>query len=216
MDEIIITRPGTGNPDVPEDFRDLNNGTGGGWDHGGGSPGGGGSPSTSPLTQDQIKDLNNKALQNPQIVKEIEELFKLATSKASKEMGRKEMGAWLFYNKKTGEFKLGKTVSGPYVKGQNTKGTVQPPSSSQTSNGVDGSFVPISFVHTHTPLTHESSTLSRPVGFSQADIDFAKNTGTIILIDYIGVYNPYTDRYIIIGGHKLEDPTEITIIHSTK
>ncbi len=74
------------------------------------------------------------------------------------------------------------------------------------------SFTPIASIHTHTPLTYENSYSYRAVGFSEQDINVSKNS-TLILIDYIGTYDIDRNIYVLRGGHPLNAPSKIQILH---
>ncbi|WET67102.1 hypothetical protein [Sphingobacterium sp.] len=139
-------------------------------------------------------------LKNPIVTKKMNDVWKSTKDDVSKDKGRRERGFWIYYNKVTKEYTTGKEIVGKYVQGNSgTNGAVQPTNPEPPQNSV-----PVSFFHTHTPLTYVSPDLVRPAGFSEADIKFAINTRfDIIVIDYVGDMYP-NGMYWIKGGHSID------------
>lgn len=104
----------------------------------------------------------------------------------------------------TGNERIGK-----YVKGIGSHGSVDPqkPLPSQNGSHIPKTAPPVTFIHTHTPLTYESD-CKRAVGISAGDITFAnENKIGIILIDYVGSKGDDGKNYIY-GGHNIDDATK--------
>lgn len=144
-------------------------------------------------------------------------MFKNVKNDASNLTGRRERGFWVYYDAKSQKYYVGNEKSGQYVKGgTGTNGSVSPGNPLPRNNGdhIPATAVPVTFVHTHTPLTYEGD-CRREVGFSQSDIDYANaNNIEIILIDYIGTFEE--GRYYIYGGHDIDAPTKEYIYTPTK
>lgn len=139
-------------------------------------------------------------LKNPLVAKKMNDVWKATKEDASKDKGRRERGFWIYYNKVTKEYTTGNEVKGKYVQGNNgTNGSVKPPTPNPPKDSV-----PVSFFHTHTPLTFVAPELVRPAGFSDDDIKFAINTRfDIIVMDYIGKMYP-NGMYWVKGGHSID------------
>lgn len=173
------------------------------------------SPST-PSRPEHAKAAN--VSKNADVKKAIETMTKNMKADASKDKGRRERGFWVYYDKSTGKYYTGKEKTGEYVKGgEGTNASVKPGGSSPNSNGdhIPKTATPVTFVHTHTPLTYEEN-CDRVVGPSKADIDFAnKNDIEIIVIDYEGKVDA-DGKYQISGGHDINDPTKEYIYTPSK
>lgn len=138
----------------------------------------------------------------------IKTLWKNTKNDASKEKGRRERGFWVYYDTKTEKYYTGKEKVGSYIKGDvGTKGSISPGSSQPKYNGdhIPISAKPVTFVHTHTPLSYSSDS-RREVGLSQADKDYAdKHNIDVIVIDYVGTRDR-NNKYYIESGHDIDDP----------
>lgn len=126
----------------------------------------------------------------------------------SKEKGRLEKGFWIYYDKKTAQYYTGNIKSGQHVKGgDGTNASVYPGNPMPHANGdhIPKGVVPVTFFHTHTSLAYNDSEAVRAVGFSDADIEFAKyHNIELILYDYTGVLD-IDGKYYIQGGHSIDD-----------
>lgn len=187
------------------------------WDYIGGlafgspPPGYGGyvPPSPSTPTRPEYAKAANVS-KNADVKNAIETMTKNMKADASKDKGRRERGFWVYYDKSTGKYYTGKEKTGEYVKGgEGTHASVKPGGSSPNSNGdhIPKTATPVTFVHTHTPLTYESDA-QRPVGFSTGDISYANEYQIeIIVIDYVGT-EADDGNYYLYGGHNIDDPTK--------
>ncbi|MDR1716606.1 MAG: hypothetical protein LBS20_12255 [Prevotella sp.] len=151
---------------------------------------------------------------DPTVKKAMENAWKNARADASPEKGRRERGFWIFYDKGTKKYYTGNEKTGNWVKGGiGTNGSVTPGSSQPSQNGshIPKTATPISFFHTHTPLTYESPDVARAVGFSDRDIEYATTHEIeIILWDYKGTLED-DGKWYIRGGHDVNDPGDIYI-----
>ena len=80
------------------------------------------------------------------------------TKNAANSRGRQEFGFYIYYNKNSGLYSIGTTISGPFVSGcVGTQGSIVP------GRAADNLTV-CAFFHTHTPLTYCGSSSTRIVG----------------------------------------------------
>lgn len=146
---------------------------------------------------------------NADVQKAIKTMIKNMKADASKDKGRRERGFWVYYDKNTKKYYTGKEKTGDYVKGgEGTNASVKPGGSLPSSNGdyIPKTATPVTFIHTHTPLTYESN-VKRLVGFSEGDISYAnEHQIEIIVIDYVGKVDA-DGKHRIFGGHNIDDPT---------
>lgn len=161
---------------------------------------------------------NIDRVSNDPIVKDgIEELWEATKSSANETDGRREVGCWVYWNDENTKYVLGPMEYGPYVKGENTHGSIDP----STPNRSYGEA--ITYIHCHTPLTYELSDCYRPVGPSEPDKNYINQPGKgLIVVDYIGALPTDADKrnfedlsdsvYIIKGGHNIDDPKHLYII----
>lgn len=188
--------------------------------------GGGGSPSNGNLHNGVEVDQNSpqylnaqKILNDTLIVGKLQQIFIQTTHSASAEEGRREAGAYVFYDEVSDKLYLGTIKYGAYVQGgAGTSGAVNLGNGSVASNSDENNVIPLTAVaiavfHTHTPLTYLPEDDSRKVGFSPADIAFAnRNNVPMILLDYVGI--EATDgNFYIHGGHSIDDPSNFIIYY---
>lgn len=127
---------------------------------------------------------------------------------------RREWGCYIYYEMKTGKYLVGKAKYGKFVKGEGTNGSLQlgNPSAKYNGDHLPPTAVPVSSMHTHTPLSNEKGDLYRKVGPSKADQEFAdKNDMEHIVYDYVGEKGKNGD-YHIKGRHKVDDPMTIYVV----
>lgn len=160
-----------------------------------------------------------KILNDPIVVAELKEIFIDATHSASEEKGRREAGAYVFYDEASDKLYLGNIKYGEYTQGgAGTNGAVGLGSGSVQSNSDENNVIPLTALpiaafHTHTPLTYLPEDDSRKVGFSSADIRFANNNHVpMILLDYVGIKEKDGNFYIY-GGHSVDDPSNFLIYY---
>lgn len=160
-----------------------------------------------------------KILNDPLIVAELQEIFIKATHSASEEEGRREAGAYIFYDEATDKIYIGNIKYGENIEGGSTmSGTVQLGNSNVEYNSDENNVIPLSAIlvaafHTHTPLTFLPNNTLRKAGFSSSDILFANTYKVpIIVIDYIGVKGKDGNFYVN-GGHSIDDPSNFFIYY---
>ncbi|WHT37855.1 hypothetical protein QNH98_11970 [Myroides sp. mNGS23_01] len=187
---------------------------------------GGGSSVGSNLNNGDEVDQNSpqylnmqKILNDVLIVAELQEIFIQATHSASAEEGRREAGAYIFYDEATDKIYVGNVKHGENVEGGSSmSGTVRLGNSNVEYNSDENNVIPLSAVliaafHTHTPLTYLPNNVLRKAGFSSSDILFANTYKVpIIIIDYIGTKGKDGNFYIK-GGHSIDDPSNFFIYY---
>lgn len=145
---------------------------------------------------------------NPTVKAAMDKAWELMKKETSKEKGRLEKGFWIYYDKKTAQYYTGNIKSGQHVKGgDGTNASVYPGNPMPHANGdhIPKGALPVTFFHTHTSLAYNDSEAVRAVGFSDADIEFAKyHNIELILYDYTGVLD-IDGKYYIQGGHSIDD-----------
>jgi hypothetical protein len=142
-----------------------------------------------------------------------------ATKSAASPSGRREIGCYIYFDTRYGNYYRGDTIHGPLVQGDiGTHGSVslggaleQVPSNSPL---VGGRYC-VAFFHTHTPLTYAAAGKRAPVGESTGDLNFANNYSIPgLLYDYIGTLLPNDSGQMemgIVAGHDLHAPSKIYI-----
>lgn len=117
------------------------------------------------------------------------------TKNAANSRGRQEFGFYIYYNKNSGLYSIGTTISGPFVSGcVGTQGSIVP------GRAADNLTV-CAFFHTHTPLTYCGSSSTRIVGPSTADRSWASsNNLPCLLYDYSSS---------IKGGHNINASAKV-------
>ncbi|MGQ8868212.1 hypothetical protein [Myroides sp. TSA_177.3] len=160
-----------------------------------------------------------KILNDPLIMAELQEIFIEATQSASEENGRREAGAYIFYDEATDKIYIGNVKYGEHVEGGSSmSGTVKLGNSNVEFNSDENNVIPLSAIlvaafHTHTPLTYLPNNTFRKAGFSSSDILFANTYNVpIIVIDYIGTKGKDGNFYIQ-GGHSIDDPSNFFIYY---
>lgn len=191
---------------------------------GGGTGGtGGGSNGTSEEIDTESMapyQMAENIIKSPDVIDAVAKIWEKVKKDASAEKGRREWGAWIYYQSSTGKYYVGTERPAPeYVKGGvDTKGTITTWSPSKAENGshIPKDAVQVSFFHCHTPLTYEPGT-QRLVGPSRVDMKLTKAWKMdVIVYDYVG-NNSKNKRSYIYGGHKLDDPAQFYIVkHQTK
>lgn len=225
LPEILIGVPGAGGGtgigdlwlEMYPSMSTLPNDVAGG---GGGSPNNGNLHNGVEVDQNSPQYLNvQKILNDTLIVGKLKEIFIQATHSASAEEGRREAGAYVFYDEISDKLYLGNIKYGEYIKGgAGTNGAVSLGSGSVRSHSDETNVIPLTALpiaafHTHTPLTYLPKADYRKVGFSPADIAFAKrNNVPLILLDYVGTEGRDGNFYIY-GGHSIDDPSNFIIYY---
>lgn len=146
---------------------------------------------------------------SPEVKEAMKTLLNNVKNDASKDKGRRERGIWVFYEPKEKKYYTGKEIEGKYVKGIGSKGSVWPgvPGASK-SDDIPKTAVPVTFIHSHTPLTYEEDG-RREVGPSKGDRDYADEQKIeIIVIDYVGSYDEDDGKRYIYNGHNINDSTK--------
>ena len=182
-------------------------GTGGGVAPPGGTP-----DTTNP------KDPKN-VLKNPKMKEGMKKAWQLVLESASKTNGRREVGAWLYFDSVSKQYYIGNWRYGEYVHGEGTHGSVEVghPEASLNGDHIPRTSEAFSFMHAHTALTYEDINIRRQTGPSRPDIDYAnKYPGyTFYLIDYVGHYDSDAGNYYISGGASENSPVQIYIYDGT-
>ncbi len=130
---------------------------------------------------------------------------------------RREWGCYIYYNKQTGKYSIGNPKYGEFVKGVGAHGSVDQKDPRPQHNGSHLTLddIPVSHIHTHTPLSNEPEHLQRKVGASIVDQELADRCGySILVIDYIGVKNS-EGNYVIRGGYDVDAPMKFYIVSPT-
>ncbi|MBB1138720.1 hypothetical protein [Myroides sp. WP-1] len=163
-----------------------------------------------------------KILNDSLIVATLQEIFIEVTQSASEVNGRREAGAYIFYDEVTDKFYVGNVKYGEYVQGgAGTNGSVSLGSGSVSSNSDENNVIPLTAIpiaafHTHTPLTYVIDEASRKIGLSPADIAFAdRHNIPMIVLDYVGMEGTDGNFYIQ-NGHPIDDPSNFIIYYPQK
>ncbi len=163
-----------------------------------------------------------KILNDSLIVATLQEIFIEVTQSASEVNGRREAGAYIFYDEVTDKFYVGNVKYGKYVQGgAGTNGSVSLGSGSVSSNSDENNVIPLTAIpiaafHTHTPLTYVIDEASRKIGLSPADIAFAdRHNIPMIVLDYVGMEGTDGNFYIQ-NGHPIDDPSNFIIYYPQK
>lgn len=163
---------------------------------------GGGTTVSPPEDKADPKDPKN-VLKDSTIMAGMKETWKLVLKSASASLGRREIAAWLFYDSVSKKYYVGNLKLGPYVQGED-HGNIETGSPSRSANGdhIPSTASAFSFMHAHTALTHESSGITRPVGPSPTDIDYANTYPeyNFYVIDYVGKYDSNAGCNMAVGG----------------
>ncbi|MFK2017799.1 hypothetical protein ACIXFS_15230, partial [Bacteroides fragilis] len=122
--------------------------------------------------------------------------------KRSTKVQRQEVGFWIYYDPVKKQYYIGKKRYGTPAKNyKKARAGINLGDKSPSVNGVPTTAKVVASFHTHTPLT-EIKDMMRKVGPSKEDIVNAdKNKLPIIVYDYVGVKDPETGVYYVIGGH---------------
>ncbi len=167
------------------------------------------SPTSDPNTRPDYYKASN-IVKSETVKKALTTMFNNTKNDASKADGRRERGFWVYYDAETKQYYTGTEKKGEYVKGgEGTNGSVSPGSPLPNQNGdhIPKTATPVTFIHTHTPLTYEED-CRREVGFSQSDIDYGNsNNIEMIVIDYVGTEGD-DGKYYIEGGHDINAPSK--------
>lgn len=191
-------------------------------DYNAGGGGGGGGGYTPPEDSTYLKLQKAKQYENfkdePIIKETLQKLVEMmkqdVKDQKDKDGKRREWGCYIYYDMKTGKYLVGKAKYGKFVKGEGTNGSLQlgNPSTKYNGDHLPPTAVPVSSMHTHTPLSNEKGDLYRKVGPSKADQEFAdKNDMEHIVYDYIGEKNE-DGIFFLKNGHKVDDPMKVYIV----
>lgn len=122
----------------------------------------------------------------------------------SSEEGRRETGCYIYRDRNTGAYIMGKIILGDVVANEeDTQGSITPGSAQPHKNGfdyqADSNYEAVGFMHSHTTVDYFDSSYSRQVGPSEEDEAWARQYKVpVYTVDYVG--EKRGSRYYVSGG----------------
>lgn len=160
----------------------------------------------------------DKDIANSPVVKaKMEEVWQ-ATKNAMTTTHRQEKGCWIYLNTLTGQYEFGDIDNGPLVENNGKDGGHISPSVpkkvKQSESPLEHGYYRVAYFHTHTPWKNCPENSRRPVGPSDKDREWGRDSknAPLFVYDYKGKYNSEEGTYLLWGNHELNDPAEVVYV----